>query len=238
MAGLGASGFNDVKRSSKLITSGERYEQVQRVMKRIVSQTGSDIPHAQWEAILIEDDSINAWAMPGGKIGVNTGLFRVTQTEDELAFVMGHEVAHVAARHASQRISQALLIAGVAVGLDLATRDWESGDRAILLGLYGIGTTAGVALPFSRANEREADYIGLLYMARAGYDPRVAPGVWGKMAAAGGASLPQWLSTHPSHEDRERRLNEWMPEALLEYERATGKKLEMEKEAYEQFTRG
>ncbi len=235
MANLGASGFEDVKRSSTLITSGSRYEMVQRVGNRIADVVGNDIPYAQWEIILIDDDSVNAWAMPGGKIGVNTGLFRVTQTEDELAFVMGHEVAHVAARHSNQRITQGLLIAGVAIGLDVATRDWDSGDRAILLGLYGIGSTVGVALPFNRSNESEADYIGLLYMARAGYDPRAAPGVWRKMAAESPSGAPQWLSTHPSHENREANLRSWLPQALQAYERATGERLAEDQAAYEDF---
>lgn len=217
---MSASAFAEVKRTSPLITSGERYEMIQRVGHRLASVVGEDLPNADWEFIYIDEEQVNAWAMPGGKIAVYDGLFKVTETEDELAFILGHEIAHVTARHTNQRVSQALLIAAGGITLDVAMRDRSSSQRTTILALYGVGTTVGVMLPFSRSHESEADYIGMIYMARAGYDPRVAPGVWSKMARESRGGPPEWLSTHPSHQRRERDLREAMPVAMEEYRRA------------------
>jgi len=226
MAALGSQSFSAVKQEVTLVRSGEQYEMVQRVGRHMINQVGDRVPHADWEVILIEDDSVNAWAMPGGKIGVHTGLFKVVGDEDELAFIMGHEIAHVVARHANSRISQALLIAGVGVGVNYSVREMGVAEQSLIMGLYGVGTTVGLALPYGRSQESEADYLGLIYMARSGYDPRVAPGVWRKMSEASpGGQPPEWLSTHPSHERRARDLREAMPRAIEEYERATGRRL-------------
>ncbi len=243
MAALGRQSFSAVKQEVDLIRSGEQYEMVQRVGRRMVEVVGDRVPHADWEFILIDDDSVNAWAMPGGKIGVHTGLFKVAETEEELAFIIGHEIAHVTARHANSRISQALLIAGIGVGVNYSIRDMGQAEQALIMGLYGVGTTVGVALPYGRSQESEADYMGMIYMARAGYDPRVAAGVWRKMESASpGGAPPEWLSTHPSHNRRARDLREALPRAIKEYERATGKvpgeTREREADQLEDFLRG
>lgn len=220
MTSMGANAFAEVKRSSPLITSGERYEMIQRVGHRLARVVAVDMPNGAWEFIYIDEAQVNAWAMPGGKIAVYDGLFKVVEDENELAFILGHEIAHVTARHANQRISQGILVAAGGVGLDQAMRNRSSADRNLILALYGVGTTVGVMLPYSRSHESEADYIGLLYMARAGYDPRVAPAVWGKMARESRGGPPEWLSTHPSHYRREEDLRNAMPVAMEEYRRA------------------
>lgn len=218
--GMSQSSFEQVKATAPLITSGERYDMIQRVARRIQDAASSDMPNAQWEVIYIDEPQANAWAMPGGKIAIYDGLFDVIDTEDELAFIMGHEVAHVTARHSNQRLSQAMLLAGLGIGVSYSIRDLDSSSQQLILALYGVGSAVGLALPYSRMHEREADFIGQIYMARAGYDPSVAPGVWEKMSAAHSGGPPAWLSTHPSHEDRARLLRENLPRAKQEYQRA------------------
>jgi len=217
---MSQSSFAEVKANEPLITSGERYEMIQRVAKRIQNAASSDMPNAQWEVIYIDEPQVNAWAMPGGKIAIYDGLFDVIDTEDELAFIMGHEVAHVTARHSNQRLSQAMLLAGLGIGVNYSIRDLDPSNQQLILALYGVGSVVGVALPYGRMHEREADFIGQIYMARAGYQPSVAPGVWEKMNKAQPGGPPAWLSTHPSHEERARLLRENLPRAQQEYERA------------------
>ncbi|MFP4351845.1 MAG: M48 family metallopeptidase [Puniceicoccaceae bacterium] len=217
VVGMGLSSFEEIKANSPLITSGRNYEMIQRVGRRVAGVVGGAVPAADWEFIYIDEDQVNAFALPGGKIAVYDGLFDVVENEDELAFIIAHEVAHVTARHANQRLSQAMVLAGIGVGVGYAIEDLDPAEKQIVMAAYGLGGTLGVALPYSRMHEREADYIGLLYMARAGYNPAVAPGVWEKMAEDSPGGPPAWLSTHPSHGDRARRLRESMPEAEREY---------------------
>jgi len=181
---------------------------VKRVGQRIAAKNA--LPGQHWEFNLINDDTPNAFALPGGYVGVNTGLFQVVRTEDQLAAVMGHEIAHVIARHPEERISREALVGTGAAVLGAAAPD--------LAGLASSAATLGLILPFSREQESEADIIGLQYMARAGYNPRAAVQVWQNFAAAGGAEPPAFLSTHPSHGDRIARLQSKMPEALKIYE--------------------
>lgn len=217
---MGVSSFEEVKANSPLITSGTRYETIQRVGRRIQEAVGPDVPAADWEFIYIDEDQANAWAMPGGKVAIYDGLFDVIDTEDELAFIMGHEVAHVSARHANQRLSQAMVLSGVSIGVGYSIQDMSPTEQELIMGLYGVGSTIGLALPYSRVHEREADEIGQIYMARAGYDPSVAAGVWEKMNAASPGGSPAWLSTHPSHSQRAESLRETLPRAQEEYERS------------------
>jgi predicted Zn-dependent protease len=170
----------------------------------------------RWEYKLIkEDKTINASCMPGGKIVVYTGILPVTQTEDGLAVVLGHEVAHALLNHGQQRVSAGLLqqlgALSVMVGMGIAGASDET--QAMVLIAYGIGTQFGAALPFSRSHESEADHYGLLLMAIAGYNPEVAAPFWERMAAAGGGGMPEFLSTHPSPATRIRQLQGWTPEA-------------------------
>lgn len=213
--------FGKLKQQTLISTNPVYTAQVQRVGERIAYAAGEDVKNANWEFVVFDDDSqINAFAMPGGKVAVYTGLFKVAQSDAELAVVIGHEVAHIAARHGGERISQGILAAGGALALQIGTSEMDSLDRNLLLAAYGAGATYGVILPYSRFHESEADEIGLIYAARAGYDPRAAITFWEKMEAEkSGGSIPEFLSTHPSGTSRMARLKRIMPHALLEYER-------------------
>ena len=219
VTGMGLSTFEEIKKQQPLITSGRNYEMIQRVGNRVAKAVGSDLPNADWEFIYIDENQRNAFALPGGKIAVYDGLFEVIDNEDELAFIMGHEVAHVTARHANQRLSQAMVIAGIGIGVGYAIEDLDQSEKQLIVAAYGLGSTVGVALPYSRLHESEADFIGQLYMARAGYNPEVSPGVWDKMAAAsGGGGPPAFLSTHPSNQNRAEELRKSLPGAMKEYQ--------------------
>lgn len=217
---LGAASFADLKSKGKISHDTQMNATVQRVGTRIAHAVGDALPGAEWEFVLFEDDTPNAFALPGGKVGVHTGLFEIAQTDDELAIVMGHEIAHVIARHGSERMSQTILMAAGGVALDVALRDKNSGERNAWLAAYGVGATVGVMLPYSRLNENEADEIGLRYAARAGYDPRAALDFWRRMKeeSEGKTRPPEWMSTHPSDDTRIRKLEQFMPIALEEYQ--------------------
>ena len=222
---LGASSFEEIKGQETISTDREKREMVERVGRRIAAVAERDMPGLDWEFVLFEDDAVNAFALPGGKVGVYTGLFRVARTEDELAVVMGHEVAHVTARHGNERMSQYLLVSAGGIALDTALRRQEEETRQMAMMAYGAGATIGYILPFSRSAESEADEIGLYYSARAGYDPREAPRFWERMAELSqGGSPPEWLSTHPSHGTRVTDLERIMPQAMRYYEEAGGQR--------------
>jgi predicted Zn-dependent protease len=173
----------------------------------------------RWEFNLIDGKEVNAWAMPGGKVAVYQGILPVTVDETGLAVVMGHEIAHVIARHGSERLSQGLLtqLGGMALSTALAQRPEES--RQIWMTAFGAGAQLGVLLPFSRLHESEADRLGLVFMAMAGYDPSQAAPFWERMAQQrSGPSPPEFLSTHPADETRVRNLQEALPEAMRYYQ--------------------
>jgi predicted Zn-dependent protease len=193
-------------------------DMVNRVSSRIARAMGPEMPDAEWEFVLFEEPSANAFAMPGGKIAVFTGLLEKVDSDDELAAVIGHEIAHVLLKHANQRMSAELLRTVGGVAATVATKDMEDDDRALVMAAYGLGTQVGIMLPYSRSHETQADRLGLIIAARAGYDPRAAVTFWEKMAAAGGGSPPEFLSTHPSYDTRLDTLRGTMPEALRYYE--------------------
>jgi len=215
----GALAFAEFKGKEKISTDLVATERVQRVGKRIAQAVGSDLPSAQWEFVLFDDaKTINAFALPGGKVGVYSGLLRLAKTDEALAIVMGHEIAHVTARHGSERMSKGVAAAVLGVALSEATKDESSHD--LVLAAYGIGA-GGVMLKFSRDNESEADYIGIRYAAKAGYNPKAAISFWQDMEKESkGNGLPAFLSTHPSHERRIADLQQWMPGVLPLYETA------------------
>lgn len=171
----------------------------------------------KWEFNLVDSKDINAWAMPGGKVVVYTGLLPVTQTENALAVVLGHEIAHAIAQHGNERMSQGLIqqLGGMALQVALANKPQQTQD--IFLTSYGIGSTVGAILPFSRKEELEADKFGLFFSAMAGYDPQEAIPFWQRMANAGGAKPPEFLSTHPADDTRIKQLQKIMPEAMSYY---------------------
>jgi predicted Zn-dependent protease len=172
----------------------------------------------QWEYNLVDDKAVNAWCMPGGKIVVYTGLLPITQNEAALAAVMGHEVSHALLQHGNQRMSAGLLqqLGGVALSVALANKPQQT--QNLFLGAYGAGSQVGVLLPFSRDHELDADRWGLIFTARAGYNPQEAIGLWERMEkASNGQKPPEFLSTHPSEGRRIQQLKDYMPEAMKYY---------------------
>jgi len=167
----------------------------------------------RWEYNLVEDKTINAWCMPGGKIVVYTGILPVTKTEEGLAVVLGHEIAHALLNHGQQRMSAGLLQQLGAVGVAILTSGSSETTQSLLMTAYGAGTTVFGTLPFSRDNESEADHYGLILMAIAGYNPDEAVPFWQRMASLGGGGTLEFLSTHPSDTTRIRQLQGWTPEA-------------------------
>lgn len=174
-----------------------------------------------WEVNLVEDNNINAWCMPGGKIVVYTGLLPVTQNETALAIVMGHEIAHALAKHGSERMSEGLLTQLGGVALQVAVKDKPQQTQQLFMTAYGLGSQVGMILPHSRKNELEADKFGLMFAALAGYDPREAIPFWQRMSKSGGQKPPEFLSTHPSDEKRIYELQAMMDEVVQKYYKPT-----------------
>ncbi len=226
---LGARAYSQVKNDPKLRQSQDprEIEPVKRVVARIVeaakrSKYAEMANQFQWEVTIIKDDkTANAFALPGGKMAVYTGIFPMAKTEAGLAAVMGHEVVHALARHGAERMSQGQLtnaglqVIGVAAGA--AGGSGMLGQSA--MAALGVGVQVGVLLPFSRKHESEADYIGILLAADAGYDPRESVHLWERMEQMSGGKGPsEFLSTHPGHETRIEQLKKWMPEAMAIYQ--------------------
>jgi len=171
----------------------------------------------KWEFNTVESKEVNAWCMPGGKVVVYSGLMPVTQNETSLAIVVGHEIAHAIAKHGSERMSEAMMqqLGGMALQVALSQKPQETQD--IFMQSYAIGSQVGAMLPWSRQQETEADQYGLIFAAMAGYNPQEAIAFWQRMASAGGAKPPEFLSTHPSDETRMKKLKQFMPEAMKYY---------------------
>lgn len=226
---MGAQAYAEVKNDPKMkqSTDPREIEPVKRVAARVIeaakrSKYSEMANQFEWEVTVIKDDkTMNAFALPGGKIAVYTGIFPVAKTEAGLAAVMGHEVVHALARHGGERMSQntlaqtTLQAVGIALGVSGANPVLSQGAMAAL----GVGAQVGVLLPFSRKHESEADYIGVLLAADAGYDPRESIALWQRMEQASAGKGPsEFLSTHPSHDTRIQQLEEWMAEAMPIYQ--------------------
>ena len=217
---LGISSFDQLKRETPISRDPAVNAMVKRVGERIAQVAGKDMPNAQWEFVVFESKEANAFCLPGGKVGVYTGILPITKNEAGLATVIGHEVAHAVAHHGAERISQQLLMqsGGQLLASSLGNADPRWQQAAMVA--YGVGSQVGVALPFSRAHESEADHIGLIYMARAGYQPEEAVSFWERFSqyakSSGGSGTPGFLRTHPLDEVRIRQLREWLPEAKAE----------------------
>jgi predicted Zn-dependent protease len=224
MNALGLQSFRKIKQQETISDDAEAVARVERVGRRIarVSSQDTGVPPDKWEFVTFASDQKNAFALPGGRVGVYEGILEVARTDAELATVMGHEAAHVAARHGGERMSELLLISMGGMALNQAMRDRPEQTRNLFLLAYGVGTQVGRVLPHGRSQELEADRIGLIYMARAGYDPHAAIDFWERMESTGkGGQPPVFLSTHPSHGRRIDRLKRWLPEAMEEYRAAT-----------------
>jgi len=220
--------YDEFLKENKISTNKAEVDMVKRVGGKIEqavdkylsdNNLSSRLNGYNWEFNLVEDDQVNAWCMPGGKVVVYTGILPVTNDEAGLAVVMGHEIAHAIAEHGNERMSQQLLQQVGAVGLMVAMKDEPAQTQALWLSVYGVGTTVGVLLPYSRTQESEADHLGLIFMAMAGYDPYEATAFWQRMAKSGGATPPEFLSTHPSYDTRINNLNNWIPEAMKYYKK-------------------
>ncbi len=192
---------------------------IQRAVERYFAENGmaEALRGYQWDFNLVESEDVNAWCMPGGKVVVYTGILPVTENETGLAVVMGHEIAHAVAEHGNERMSQALLTQYGAVALDAALQNEPEQTRGLWMTAFGVGSQLGVLLPYSRKQESEADHLGLVFMAMAGYDPNAAIPFWQRMAAGGGGAPPEFLSTHPSDQTRIRGIQEHLPDALKYY---------------------
>ena len=214
---LGAEAYKKVESESKLTSNGPGYDQVLRVGKRIAAV--ADKPDFRWEFCLInEPKTVNAFCLPGGKIAVYSGILPVTKDDTGLAVVLAHEIAHAVARHGAERMTDELALQLGGAGLQQLIQQKSPATQQVVMAAFGVGTTVGVILPFSRSLESEADHIGLVLMAKAGYDPRQAPEFWKRMiAASGGANPPVFLSDHPADDSRVQDLEKWMPEALKYY---------------------
>lgn len=219
MRSIGASTYTDTLSQSRVVRGTEDTRVLERVGRRI-SRAAAE-PEYSWEYALLRDEAVNAWCLPGGKIGFYEGILPVLDNEAGMAFVMGHEVGHAVAHHGGERLTQNLAVLGGLAGLDLflsRKTQLSQEQRGLIMGAVGLGAEVGVLLPFSRAQETEADIIGLMYMAKAGYPPEESIEVWDRMDALGGHG-PAFLSTHPSNRSRKENLREWMPKAKKRYAR-------------------
>lgn len=214
MNSLGAQAYQEVLQAESTSTNPQMTAVVERVAARITAAASEQM---DWEVTLVESNQANAFVLPGGKIVVYTGILPICETEAGLAFVMGHEVGHALARHGSERATQQMGLQGVMA--IASTTLGQSPNHDLFMGAIGAGAQYGVLLPFSRSHESDADHTGIRLMARAGYDPREAPGLWRRMGAQG-QEPPEFTSTHPASERRASDLEDLMPEALEIYEAA------------------
>ncbi|HYT95581.1 MAG TPA: M48 family metallopeptidase [Gemmataceae bacterium] len=228
---LGAQAFREVLRKSDVVSGGPVVNVVQRVGGRLAS--AAEDPELRklfrvrgdarfgWEFKVVESTQVNAFCLPGGKVVVYTGILPVCRTEGGLAAVMGHEIGHALARHGAERMAQEQVVQIGQVAAAVSLSDMDFRKRAQIIGLLSAGTQVGL-LSYSREHESEADHIGLLLMARAGYDPVEAVEFWQRMEQQGGGGrTPEFLSTHPSHGRRIQQLRGWLPEARQIYARST-----------------
>jgi len=216
--------YDQVKTESKLSTNQQQVNMIKQVGARISTAAETFLKESNiqmqfdWEFILIEDDKTpNAWCMPGGKVAFYTGILPYTKNDAGVAVVMGHEVAHALAQHGNERMSQGLLVNLGGATLAKALESKPEMTRNLWLGAFGLGAQVGVLLPYSRKHESEADRIGLIIMAKAGYDPNEAVGFWERMNQAGGQAPPEFLSTHPANTTRINDLKIHLPEAMRHY---------------------
>ena len=217
---MGATAYTEAKKEGKISTDPKINKQVQEVGKRVAAATGLNY---EWEFTVFDaPDTVNAFCLPGGKVGIYTGILKVTQNDAGLATVIAHEVAHATARHGAERYSQQMMLAlgGAVVGQAVAGKENTDANKEKWNVAYGLGSSLLVALPHSRMQESEADRMGLIYMAKAGYDPNEAVGLWERFKAykdQQGQSQVEFLSTHPTDETRIQNIKSHLPEALQYY---------------------
>ncbi|MCK9489651.1 MAG: M48 family metallopeptidase [Xanthomonadales bacterium] len=220
---LGLQSYQQILSQVRLANDG-RADQVRAIGQRLVQAAQVQLPdvawqHFQWQFNLVEDNQANAFCLPGGKVAVYTGILPITANQDGLAVVMGHEIAHAIARHGAERMAHQRLVQMGSMAAGMSVGEMDPATQRTVMAAIGAGAQYGVLLPFSRDHESEADHIGLMIAARACFDPREAPKLWQRMAAAaGGSQSSEFMSTHPSHDTRINRLNDLMPQALAIYQ--------------------
>lgn len=224
---MSLTSYQEFLSGHQVVTGTKESEEVKRVGARIASAVetyfaenamSDRLKGYKWEFNLVKDPSVNAWAMPGGKVVVYTGILPITENDVGLAVVMGHEIGHAVANHGNERMSQGLMVqmGGAALSTALATKPQQT--QQLFMEAFGLGTQVGVLLPYSRLQESEADYLGLVFMAIAGYDPHAAVGFWERMEKVKqGESPPEFLSTHPSDKTRIENIKELIPKAMKYY---------------------
>ena len=226
MNALSFQQYDQVIAESDISTDAEATAMVKRVGTRIQGAVekyfhdngmSSHLDGYDWEFNLIASDQANAWCMPGGKVAFYTGILPVCRDDTGVAVVMGHEIAHAIAEHGGERMSHQMAMQMGGMALSEAVKSKPEETQAIYMSVFAVGAQYGAMLPYSRQHESEADHMGLIFMAMAGYDPREAPKFWERMSAGGGAAPPEFMSTHPSDETRIKNLNTHMPEALGYY---------------------
>lgn len=206
MAQLASASWSQLKQQQRISRDPRYTQRMARVAPKIIRAAGGN--PAQWEVVVFESKDLNAFALPGGKIGFYTGIMDLMDNDAQIATVMGHEVAHVKYNHSGERYSQSSVASLGMAAAQVALADRASNERAQILGVLGMGATLGVILPFSRKHELEADKFGVRYMATAGYDPRESIEFWVKMARSGGAKPPEIMSTHPADNTRIKQLQD------------------------------
>lgn len=220
MSAMGEQSFEELKKKGKVSSNSKLNTEVKCITNALLTSMG-EAP-ASWEVVVFEDASPNAFALPGKKVGVHTGMITLSQNQHQLAAVIGHEIGHVLANHGNERVSQNLLAQGALQAADLYLGRDSQTDQ-LIIGALGVGAQYGVLLPFSRKQESEADRLGIEYMAKAGFDPRQAPELWQVMKQKAGGGTPEFLSTHPSPSSRIKDLGELVPDYLPAYQSAQNK---------------
>ena len=212
---LGAQSYQEILSQSQVVTEGQVVDLVRTTGRRLAQAAADVDPGFDWEFNVIESQQANAFALPGGKTAVYTGLLTVAENHSGLAVVMGHEIAHAIARHGAERLAHQKLVQIGTLAASVAVGDMDYDTQRMVMGALGVGAQYGVLLPFSREHESEADYMGLLFVARACFDPTEAPKLWERMGEMSqDQQTAEFMSTHPSHGTRIKQFQEWMPEAL------------------------
>lgn len=212
-ATLGYQSYQQVLSQENVISSGPVVDQIRELGNKLVLAAQDVDPGFEWEFNVINSPQVNAFALPGGKVAIYTGIIEVAANQNGLASVMGHEIAHAIARHGSERMAYQKLLQWGSMAVSIALGEMNYNMQRVVMGAFGLGSKYGVLLPFSRDHESEADQMGLIFMARACYDPREAPKLWERMAQNSQSAQSEFTSTHPSHETRIRQLTEWLPDA-------------------------